>query len=257
MAAQAAEAKESDAEPVFNTKKPKKKLKRIKLDIVEEGDGKSYPKKQDRIVINYRTRYYGGDHHKEEVDSGANMEVIVGRMDVIEGWEQCFLADRLSLGCVAKIKMPHSLCYGYHVDIADGQDLHFEIELLQINDTKRVIEPYSELDVVIEEKGNDEFPAKGDYVVIHYEGFYHGGDRHKEKFDSSLDRKKPFGFKIGKKQVIAGWDEGVMRCSVNTKAVLKIPARYGYGDKGSPDKTVPKNQDLKFTVHVLEIKRHK
>ena len=260
MAAQSSEAKESDSnlnQPQSKLKKPKKKLKKIKLEIIEEGNGKTYPKKGDKIIINYRTRYYGGDHHKQEVDSGTEMEIIVGRMEVIEGWEQCFVANKLSLGSFAKIKMPHSLCYGYHVDIPEGQDLHFDIELLQINDTKRVIEPYSELKVVIEEKGDDQCPVKGDYVIMHYEGFFHGGLQHREKFDSSLDRDKPFGFKIGKKQVIKGWDEGVMELSVGAKAVLQIPAEFGYGDKGSPDKTVSKNQDLRFTVQVLQIKRQK
>ena len=34
------------------------------------------------------------------------------------------------------------------------------------------------------------------------------------KFDSSRDRGKPFKFKIGKQEVIRGWEEGVAQVSV-------------------------------------------
>merc|ERR1712129_231306 len=134
----------------------------------------------------------------------------------------------------------------------------FEIELLQINSTKRVIKPFDELDIeILNEGDNKNYPVKNDYVQMHYEGFFHGGLQHKEKFDSSIDRDKAFGFKVGKKQVIKGWDEGVIRLSVGTKAILRIPAVMGYGDKGSPDKTIPKGQDLVFRVELLSIKPHK
>jgi hypothetical protein len=39
------------------------------------------------------------------------------------------------------------------------------------------------------------------------------------KFDSSYDRGKPFSFKIGRGDVIQGWDEGVMEMSLGEKAV--------------------------------------
>ncbi|KAJ3133691.1 FK506-binding protein 1A [Physocladia obscura] len=54
------------------------------------------------------------------------------------------------------------------------------------------------------------------------------------KFDSSLDRGKPFVTKIGVGQVIRGWDEGVPQMSLGEKAILRISYDYAYGDRGFP-----------------------
>ncbi len=42
------------------------------------------------------------------------------------------------------------------------------------------------------------------------------------KFDSSRDRDKPFRFKIGKQEVIRGWEEGVVQVGWRTRSILRI-----------------------------------
>ena len=54
-----------------------------------------------------------------------------------------------------------------------------------------------------------------------------------KQFDSSRDRGTPFSFKIGRGQVIKGWDEGVKEMSLGEKAILHISSDYGYGDAGA------------------------
>ena len=74
-----------------------------------------------------------------------------------------------------------------------------------------------------------------------------------EAFDSSRDRGTPFEFTLGRKQVIAGWDEGLSGMCVGEKRKLVIPSNKGYGRRGSGDK-IPGGSTLVFDVELLEIK---
>ena len=73
-----------------------------------------------------------------------------------------------------------------------------------------------------------------------------------KKFDSSIDKGRPFRFKIGVGKVIRGWDDGVMLMSLGEKAILHISSDYGYGGNGVPG-IIPPNSDLDFKVELLEI----
>ena len=72
------------------------------------------------------------------------------------------------------------------------------------------------------------------------------------KFDSSVDRGQPFQFQIGVGQVIAGWDQGVIKMSLGEKATLRIPSAMGYGARGAGG-VIPPNADLEFDVELLKI----
>src|ERR1700726_815808 len=67
--------------------------------------------------------------------------------------------------------------------------------------------------------------AEGKTVTVHYTGWLTDGT----KFDSSVDRGKPFAFVLGTGQVIRGWDEGVATMKIGDKARLTIPPEKAYG----------------------------
>jgi FKBP-type peptidyl-prolyl cis-trans isomerase len=98
-------------------------------------------------------------------------------------------------------------------------------------------------------EGTGDAAKKGDTVEVHYTGWLKDGT----KFDSSLDRKQPFSFKLGAGEVIKGWDEGVAGMKVGGKRKLIIPPELGYGKKGA-GKAIPPDSELTFEVELLKIK---
>ena len=109
---------------------------------------------------------------------------------------------------------------------------------LQIIDTKAVTGPS---------------PKPGQTCVMHYTGWLYENGAKGKKFDSSVDRGEPFEFKIGLRQVIAGWDEGVASMKVGGKRTLIIPAALGYGAQGAGN-VIPPNATLMFDVELLGVK---
>jgi FKBP-type peptidyl-prolyl cis-trans isomerase FkpA len=89
----------------------------------------------------------------------------------------------------------------------------------------------------------------GATVDVHYTGWLLDGT----KFDSSVDRGKPFSFHLGAGEVIRGWDEGVAGMKVGGKRKLRIPAELGYGSRGAGG-VIPGNATLVFDVELLGVR---
>jgi len=106
----------------------------------------------------------------------------------------------------------------------------------------------SGLFVAIEKEG--EGPSakdlgRGTKVTAHYHGTFLDG----KVFDSSVDRGKPFEFKLG--GVIAGWQEAIKLLKKGGKGTFVIPSHLAYGAKGFPG-AIPANAVLRFGVELLD-----
>jgi peptidylprolyl isomerase len=111
----------------------------------------------------------------------------------------------------------------------------------------------SGLQIIDTKPGTGASPKTGQTCVMHYTGWLYENGAKGKKFDSSVDRGAPFEFKIGMRQVIAGWDEGVATMKVGGKRTLIIPPALGYGAQGAGS-AIPPNATLIFDVELLAIK---
>ena len=69
---------------------------------------------------------------------------------------------------------------------------------------------------------------------MHYTGWLWVNGAKGAKFDSSLDRGKPFSFALGRGQVIKGWDEGVAGDEDRRQAHAADPARRSATARAAP-----------------------
>ncbi len=101
--------------------------------------------------------------------------------------------------------------------------------------------------------GDGPTPKPGQICIMHYTGWLYENGQKGDRFDSSMDRNEPFEFPIGKRRVIAGWDEGIATMNVGGKRTLIIPPELGYGARGAGG-AIPPNATLIFEVELLGLK---
>ncbi len=97
--------------------------------------------------------------------------------------------------------------------------------------------------------GDGDEATVGKKVTVHYVGvsFLTG-----EAFDASWNRGQPFEFKLGKGQVIPGWDQGVAGMKVGGRRRLTIPSAMAYGARGAGAVIKP-HEPLVFVVDLLAV----
>ena len=106
--------------------------------------------------------------------------------------------------------------------------------------------------------GKGKEASVGSTVVVNYTGWFYkplAVKQHGKKFDSSLDPgREPLEFRLGARQVIKGWEQGVAGMKVGGKRTLIIPSDLAYGPRGAGGGAIPPNSDLIFDVELLDVK---
>jgi peptidylprolyl isomerase len=91
--------------------------------------------------------------------------------------------------------------------------------------------------------------TSGSKVSVHYVGVAFSTG---EEFDASWNRDELLTFKLGKGQVIPGWDAGVQGMRVGGRRKLTIPSAMAYGARGAGGVIAP-HEPLVFVVDLLVV----
>jgi peptidylprolyl isomerase len=112
------------------------------------------------------------------------------------------------------------------------------------------VDPTPPADLVVKDitQGDGAEAVAGRTVSVHYVGVAHSTGK---EFDASYNRGKPFQFRLGAGQVIAGWDRGVQGMKVGGRRQLVIPPHLGYGTRGAGP--IKRNETLIFVVDLLGV----
>jgi peptidylprolyl isomerase len=98
--------------------------------------------------------------------------------------------------------------------------------------------------------GDGEEAVAGSTVEVHYVGV---SWKTGEQFDASWDRGETFTFRLGKGQVIPGWDQGVAGMRVGGRRRITIPPNLAYGKRGAGGVIGP-DETLVFVVDLIAVR---
>ena len=106
---------------------------------------------------------------------------------------------------------------------------------------------------VIRQVGNGLRPQLKDRVTVQYRGYLPTG----QLFDSSSP-DRPLRFRVGRAEVIPGWDELLLVLATGTRVRAWIPAHLAYGARGVPNAEdgylIPPNTDLIFDLELISVR---
>ncbi len=100
---------------------------------------------------------------------------------------------------------------------------------------------------LVKKNGRGKSPKLGTRISVHYTGKLLDGT----VFQTTVERKKPFSFRVGVGDVIAAWDEAFLSMKKGEKRTLIIPPDLGYGERGAAG-IIPPDAWLVFDVELVD-----
>lgn len=163
-------------------------------------------------------------------------------------------------GSTVLFEVPPALAFGDQDQpgLPAGSTTIWQLELLEVvrpmavpdfamPASDKLVETQSGLKYEVIVEGSGDSPRMGQMVRVHYAGWLTDGT----PFDSSYGRGEPSEFRLG--AVIRGWNEGLQLMAPGAVYKFVIPAKLGYGERGSPPKIGP-NATLVFQVELISFK---
>jgi rhodanese-related sulfurtransferase len=106
----------------------------------------------------------------------------------------------------------------------------------------------AEIKIIFDKPGDGKKIIHHSWVQIEYVGSFENG----EVFDTNIGKNRPLVVQMGMKEVIPGFEQGIIGTTKGTKRKIKIPAELAYGKKGGGD-VIPPNTDLIFEFEIIDV----
>lgn len=101
---------------------------------------------------------------------------------------------------------------------------------------------------IVQREGNGGSPKSGDRVAVLYVGTLLDGT----EFDGRRDPENPLVFRVGRQEVIAGWEQILPVMKLNEKRLVIIPGELAYGSRGRAP-LIGRNATLVFEMELVTI----
>ena len=105
-----------------------------------------------------------------------------------------------------------------------------------------------EIEIITDKPGTGKKIIKHSWVQLEYTGSFENG----KVFDTNIGKDRPLVVQMSMKEVIPGFEQGIIGTTKGTKRKIKIPAELAYGKKGGGD-IIPPNTDLIFEFEVIDV----
>ncbi|MDC0866261.1 FKBP-type peptidyl-prolyl cis-trans isomerase, partial [Candidatus Pelagibacter sp.] len=105
-----------------------------------------------------------------------------------------------------------------------------------------------EIEIITDKPGKGKKIIQHSWVQLEYTGLFENG----KVFDTNVGKDRPLVVQMGMKEVIPGFEQGIIGTTKGTKRKIKIPAELAYGKKGGGD-IIPPNTDLIFEFEVIDV----
>ena len=96
-----------------------------------------------------------------------------------------------------------------------------------------------EIEIITDKPGTGKKIVRHSWVQLEYTGSFENG----KVFDTNIGKDRPLVVQMSMKEVIPGFEQGIIGTTKGTKRKIKIPAELAYGKKGGGD-IIPPNTDL-------------
>jgi peptidylprolyl isomerase len=106
----------------------------------------------------------------------------------------------------------------------------------------------AEIEIISDKPGDGKKIIHHSWVQIEYTGSFESG----KVFDTNIGKDRPLVVQMGMKEVIPGFEQGIIGTTKGTKRKIKIPAELAYGEKGGGD-VIPPNTDLIFEFEIIDV----